>query len=32
VQKAVHVACARRQRSLKAHRANARYDGICTIQ
>jgi RNA polymerase sigma-32 factor len=32
VQKAVHVACARRQRSLKAHRVNARYDGICAIQ
>jgi RNA polymerase sigma-32 factor len=32
VQKAVHVACARRPRSLKAHRVNARYDGICAIQ
>jgi RNA polymerase sigma-32 factor len=32
VQKAVHVACARRRHSLKAHRVNARYDGICAVQ
>jgi RNA polymerase sigma-32 factor len=32
VQKAVHVACARRQHSLKAHRVNARYGDICAIQ
>jgi RNA polymerase sigma-32 factor len=32
VQKAVHVACARRQHLLKAHRVNARYGGIRAIQ